>query len=229
MKNTNEPAKNVSSLEELMFEYDQLRREILQQDAQSIQVLVGVILLVSGLTTIAFGVAVSSLLVKGILFLLVQVIVCIGLWQTVQRAYISLTIASYLRTFVEPNTAELKWESRLKKYRRHSTATFPHLRFGEFLNYLLIYIFLILANFLFSTGYIFYQMRLSPFLNLVVALILAVGVLTIWFLWISLRILKRYSANSGEIFDNFWKEVNDEENNHKSALDHLRRGRTHAW
>lgn len=105
MKNTNEPTKNVSSLEELMFEYEQLRREILQQDAQSIQVLVGVILLVSGLTTIAFGVAVSSLLVKGILFLLVQVIVSTGLWQTVQRAYTSLTIASYLRTFIEPKTA----------------------------------------------------------------------------------------------------------------------------
>jgi hypothetical protein len=104
MKNTKEPTENVPSLEELMFEYDHLRREILQQDIQSIQVLVGVVILVSGLTTVAFGVAVSSLLVKGILFLLVQIIVCVGLWQTVQRAYTSLTIASYLRTFVEPKT-----------------------------------------------------------------------------------------------------------------------------
>lgn len=223
MQNINEPSKNSPSLEELMFEYDQLRREILQQDSQSIQVLVGVILLVSGLTTIAFGVAVSSFLVKGILFLLVQVIVCIGLWQTVQRAYISLTIASYLRTFVEPNTAGLKWESRLKKYRIYSTAIFPHLRFGEFLNYLLIYIFLIIANFLFSAGYVLYEMRLSPFLNLAIALILSVGLLTIWILWISLRILKKYSANSGEIFDTLWKEVKDEEENHNNGLDDLRR------
>lgn len=211
MKNTNEPTKNVPSPEELMFEYDQLRREILQQDSQSIQVLVGVILLVSGLTTIAFGVAVSSLLVKGMLFLLVQVIVCIGLWQTVQRAYISLTIASYLRTFVEPKTAGLRWEGRLKKYRRHTTATFHHLRFGEFLNYLLIYITLIIVNFLFSAGYIMYEMRLSPFLNFAIVLIGFVGVMTLWFLWVSLRILKRYSANSGEVFDTLWKEVKDEE------------------
>jgi hypothetical protein len=141
MKNTNEPTKNVPSLEELIFEYDHLRREILQQDVQSIQVLGGVVLLVSALMTIAFGVAVSSLLVKGILFLLVQVIVCIGLWQTVHRAYTSLTIAAYLRTFVEPKTAGLKWESRLKNYRRRAQVTFHHLHFGEFFNYLLIYLF----------------------------------------------------------------------------------------
>ena len=211
MRNTNESTKNVPLPEELMFEYDQLRREILQQDSQSIQVLVGVILLVSGLTTIAFGVAVSSLLVKGILFLLVQVIVCIGLWQTVQRAYISLTIASYLRTFVEPKTTGLRWESRLKKYRRRAMATFRHLRLGEFFNYLLIYIFLIIVNFLFSAGYVIYEMRLSPILNVAIVLIGFVGVMTIWFLWISLRILKRYSANSGEAFDTIWKEVKDEE------------------
>ena len=171
MRNTNESTKNVPLPEELMFEYDQLRREILQQDSQSIQVLVGVILLVSGLTTIAFGVAVSSLLVKGILFLLVQVIVCIGLWQTVQRAYISLTIASYLRTFVEPKTTGLRWESRLKKYRRRAMATFRHLRLGEFFNYLLIYIFLIIVNFLFSAGYVIYEMRLSPILNVAIVLL----------------------------------------------------------
>jgi hypothetical protein len=211
MKNTIESTKNAPSREELMFEYDQLRREILQQDMQSIQVLVGVVLLVSALTTIAFGVAVTSLLVKGILFLLVQVIVSIGLWQTVQRAYTSLTIASYLRTFVEPQIEGLKWESRLKKYRKHAQVIFPHSRFGEFINYLLIYLLLIIVNFFFSAGYIIYEMRLSPFLNLAILLIICVGVLTIWFIRTSLRILRRYSADSGEVFDMLWKEVKDEE------------------
>jgi hypothetical protein len=209
MKNIS--TKEVPSPEELMFEYDQLRREILQQDMQSIQVLVGVVLLVSGLTTIAFGVAVTSLLVKGILFLLVQVIVSIGLWQTVQRAYISLTIASYLRTFVEPQIEGLKWESRLKKYRRRAQVLFPHSRFGEFINYLLIYLLLIIVNFLFSTGYVIYEMRLSPYLYLAIALIIFIGTLTLWFIRRSLGILRRYSADSGEVFDTIWKEVKDEE------------------
>lgn len=80
MENTNEPIKNSPSLEELMFEYDQLRREILQNDTQSIQILGGVVLLVSVLMTIGFGGGVPSLLVKSILFLLAQVIACIGLW-----------------------------------------------------------------------------------------------------------------------------------------------------
>lgn len=212
MKNTKEPTENVPSLEELMFEYDHLRREILQQDIQSIQVLVGVVILVSGLTTVAFGVAVSSLLVKGILFLLVQIIVCVGLWQTVQRAYTSLTIASYLRTFVEPKTTGLRWESRLKQYRGHTQVRFRHLRFGEFFNYLLIYLVLIIVNFLFSAGFVIYEMRFSAFLFLAIVLILCVGIFTLWFIGTSLRLLTRYSENSGEAFDAVWNQVKDEEN-----------------
>lgn len=210
-KNMNKSSKHKPSLEELLFEYDHLRREILQQDTQSIQVVGGVVILVSALMTMAFGAAVSNLLLKGILFLLAQVIVCIGLWQTVQRAYTSLTIASYLRTFVEPQTAGLKWESRLKIYRRHAQATFRHLRFGEFFNYLLIYFFLILVNFLFSAGYVIYELRMSPFLHAAIVLIIGTGVLTVWFLRTSFGILRKYSANSGEAFDTIWKKVKDEE------------------
>jgi len=210
MKIQNELNNNSPTLEELMFEYDHLRREILQQDIQSIQVVVGVILLVSALMTIAFGVAVSSLLVKGLLFLLVQVIVCIGLWQTIQRAYTSLTIASYLRTFVEPKTVGLKWESRLQNFRNRAQITFRHLRVGEFFNYLLIYLFLIIVNFLLSAGYVLYELRSSPFITLAGVLIVCVGALTIWFLWTSLRILKMYTADSGGAFDKIWKEMKDE-------------------
>jgi len=210
MISTNKLNKNSPPLDELMFEYDHLRREILQQDIQSIQVVGGVILLVSALMTIAFGVAVSSLLVKGLLFLLAQVIVCIGLWQTIQRAYTSLTIASYLRTFVEPKTAGLRWESRLKIFRRRAQITFHHLHLGEFFNYQLIYLFLIIVNFLLSAGYVIYELRLSPFLTLAIVLIVCVGALTIWFLWTSLRILKSYTENSGGTFDTIWKEVKGE-------------------
>jgi hypothetical protein len=202
--------KDSLPLEELLFEYDQLRREILQQDIQSIQVVAGVLVLVSALMTVAFRVAVSNLLVKGLLFLLAQVIVCIGLWQTVQRAYISLRIASYLRTFIEPKTAGLKWENRLRNFRGRAQLTFRHLRPGEFFTYLLIYLCLIIVNFLLSAGYVIYQLRLSPFLTLAIVLIGCLGALTIWFLWTSLRILKRYTANSGEIFDTIWKEVKEE-------------------
>ena len=189
MTNRNKLNKNSSPFEELIFEYDQLRREILQQDMQSIQVVAGVIFLVSALMTIAFNVAASSLLVKGLLFLLAQVIASVGLWQTVQRAYTSLTIASYLRTFVEPKTAELKWESRLKNFRRRAQARFRHLRLGEYFNYLLIYLLLIIVNFLLSAGYVIYELRLSPLLTPAVILIVCVGALTIWFLWTSLNIV----------------------------------------
>jgi len=212
MKNTNEPTKNIPSLEELMFEYDQLRREILQNDTQSIQILAGVVLLVSALTTIAFGGGVPSLLVKGILFLLAQVIACIGLWQTVQRTHTGFMIASYLRTFVEPKTAGLKWESRLKNFRRHIPTTSFSLRFGEFFIYqLLTYLFLIIVNFLLSAGYVIYELRLSPVLYLAIAIMVCVRALTVWFLWTSWRIIRGYRANSGETFDSIWQEVKDEE------------------
>ena len=211
MAGTNKLKKDNPPLEELMFEYDHLRREILQQDIQAIQVVAGVILLVSAVMTIAFGVAVSSLLVKGLLFLLMQVIVCIGLWQTIQRAYTSLTIASYLRTFVEPKTAGLKWESRLENFRRRAQGTFRHLRLGEFFNYLLIYLFLIIANFLLSVGYVIYELRFSRFLILSIVLVVGVGAITLWFLWTSLRILRMYTANSGGTFDAIWEDVKYEE------------------
>jgi hypothetical protein len=127
-----------------------------------------------------------------------------------QRAYTSLTIASYLQTFVEPKTAELKWESRLKIFRRRAQARFRQLRLGEYFNYLLIYLLLIMINLLLSVGYVIDELRLSPLLTLAAILIACVGALTIWFLWTSLNIVKMYTANSGETFDKIWKEVKEE-------------------
>jgi hypothetical protein len=102
-------------------------------------------------------------------------------------------------------------QARSEKRRLNADPLFQdeYLRPGEFFTYLLIYLGLIIVNFLLSASVI-YQLRLSPFLTLAIALIVCIGALTIWFLWTSLRILQRYTANSGEMFDTIWREVKEE-------------------
>ena len=183
--------------------------EDFQQDVQSIQVLAGVVILVSALMTIAFGVAVS-LLVKGILFLLVQVIVCIGLWQTVHRAYTSLTIAAYLRTFVEPKTARLKWENEVEKLPAACRGNIHHLHFGVLQSSAHISLFNHRQSPVQRRLTVIYELRLLPYIQ-------PIYLDRTWcsearticrFLWTSLRINRRYSANSGAIFSNaIWKEA----------------------
>jgi hypothetical protein len=151
-------------------------------------------------------------MIKSLLFLLSQVIASIGLWQTVQRTHTSFLIASYLRIFIEPRTTGLRWESRLKEFRKRIPATSFSLRFGEFFIYqLLTYLFLIAITFLSSAALAIYEFRDSFLVYVVSVLALGIGALTLWFLRTSWSTVKSYSANSGETFEPIWKQVREEE------------------
>lgn len=103
---------------ELMFEYDQLRKEILQNDALAIQISGGVFLVVSALMGFALTREGVDNLVKGSLFLVAVLAAIYGLFQTTWRVRNTRLIASYLRVHIEPQTSHLRWETRLFHYIR---------------------------------------------------------------------------------------------------------------
>jgi hypothetical protein len=103
---------------ELMFEYDQLRKEILQNDVLAIQISGGVFLVVSALMGFALTREGVDNLTKGSLFIVAGLAAIYGLFQTTWRVKNTRIIASYLRVYVEPKTAYLRWETRLFRYIR---------------------------------------------------------------------------------------------------------------
>jgi hypothetical protein len=103
---------------ELMFEYDQLRKEILQNDALAIQISGGVFLIVSALMGFALTREGVDNLIKGSLFIVAVVVAIYGLFQTTWRVRNTRLIASYLRVHIEPQTSHLRWETRLFHYIR---------------------------------------------------------------------------------------------------------------
>lgn len=103
---------------ELMFEYDQLRKEILQNDVLAIQISGGVFLIVSALMGFALTREGVDDLIKGSLFIVAVLAAVYGLFQTTWRVKNTRIIASYLRFYVEPETSFLRWETRLFRYIR---------------------------------------------------------------------------------------------------------------
>jgi hypothetical protein len=104
---------------ELMFEYDQLRREILQNDVMAIQISGGVFLIVSALMGFALTREGVDNLIKGSLFIVAGIAAIYGLFQTTWRVKNTRIIASYLRVHVEPHTSYLRWETRLLRHIRN--------------------------------------------------------------------------------------------------------------
>lgn len=190
--------------EELLFEYDQLRKEILHNDTLTIQILGGIVLLAGALMSVAFSEAVTDLWVKGFLFFLVQLIACIGVWQTIDRGRSTYVIASYLRIFVEPKVKDPQWETRLHEFRKRSAKIDTSQKYGEFINYqMLTYLFLIIINFFLGAVHVIIEF---PLLAIFVAGNLVV---TVWFLRTAWRRLMKYTVDYETAFDGVWREIRD--------------------
>jgi hypothetical protein len=209
---TGQIANASPSADERMFEYDQLRKEILHNDTLTMQILGGVVVVASALMSVAFGINVQNLLIKGLLFFFAEIIAIIGLGQTIDRERSTFIIASYLRTFIEPNTTGIKWESRLREFRTRSHAKSALPSYGEFINYQrFTYLFLIAINFLSSAGCVLYELRCPPGIYFAGTGILCNAVLTIWLLrWAWLASLK-YTVNHDLLFDPIWQGIRIDE------------------
>lgn len=76
-----------SNLVELRFEYGQLRKEILQNDSLTLQILGATAVITGAIMTIAFSEAVESSAMKGFLFFVVEVIAIFAAVQTASRSH----------------------------------------------------------------------------------------------------------------------------------------------
>lgn len=156
--------------DDLLFEYQQLREEILQNNILVHQTLVGVLLIVGAIMGFATEVTEVSF-AKALLFLIAACISSIGLVQTAHIRMSTHVIGAYLRIFIEPNVS-VKWETNLHKLRNmRSTGPQTHPRMawlqrlplldppakGEHLEFLqhhvAVYLFLVLVSALLGTYY----------------------------------------------------------------------------
>lgn len=131
--------------EELMFMYDQLRKEILHNDTLTLQTLIALVALNSAMFVLAASTAVSDSHVKAIIFFVAEGIALLGLFQVVDRGRSTYIVAAYLRTFIEaePDIQHLKWETRLHRFRKHDRI----LGYGSFhKHHVNVYRFLAIAN-----------------------------------------------------------------------------------
>jgi hypothetical protein len=117
----NKASDSVTSEKELSPEYEMLRREILQNQVMSLQIIAGTVTL-AGLA-LGFAVGSSSQHVDPLAQLVFAAaagwIVFIGTTLAIEKENASLTIAAYMRQFIErchPNT--VLWETRLAEFRK---------------------------------------------------------------------------------------------------------------
>lgn len=99
--------------DELLFEYDQLRKELLQRDGQLLQIRFATIVFIGALYTVAFSSAVSSDGGKAALFLATFFFAFSGMWQMSEQSNAAYKVASYLRIVIEPELPGVNWETRL--------------------------------------------------------------------------------------------------------------------
>ena len=134
-----------SKTRELLFEYEQLRKEILGNFTLELQILGGTVTFVAVIMTLGFSEALKSPLAKAALFFVGEAIAFIGLMQTMGLAHSTFQIASYLRVFTETELKYVKWETRLHKF-RNSLENLPYEEMAGVVRY--TYAFIILTDFI---------------------------------------------------------------------------------
>jgi len=202
------PNEQADKSQELIFEYDQLRKEILHNDAVSLQILGATVVISASIMSITFSEAVKSLTTKGLLCFMAEAVVFIALWQVIDRARSSYLIASYLRIFTEAKMNYLNWENRLARFRQ----LFPGKGYGRFVNYQLwTYAFFMLVYFILGSWYMWQRYSSSHFCIVVASLILG-AISTFVVLVISRYRFGKYVLNHKDYFDPRWLRIRDEEN-----------------
>ena len=191
--------------EELLFEYDQLRKEILQNDTLTMQIFGATVLLAGTIITITSSLQIN-LTLSGALIFVVWLVTVIALHQAVDRGRSSFVIASYLRLFVEEKLDGIKWETRLALFRGISRQHgYNSILTGQLWTYNLI----LVATFLVGSWCIIADL---PYMkNILVALeapgLFIWALFTIRLLWSAYRGYPTYGIKNVHLFDDVWKEA----------------------
>lgn len=204
---------------ELLFEYDQLRKEILNNFTLGIQILGGTVTFVAGIMTLAFSQAASNLLGKASLFFVAETIAFIGLNQTMNLANSTFQIASYLRVFTEASLKHLKWETRLHRFRdnlgdvpyeEHTTSVRYTYAFIIIVNFVLASIFVLRGTGLDITSHTFTRTVKSVSIP-ATALILIVLCVTVYLLRLEWKHYWIFVIDEDKTYATRWKIIRSEE------------------
>jgi hypothetical protein len=202
---------------ELMFEYGQLRGEILKDITLSFQTTTTVVVLTSTLMTLAFTeVLAAQAQVQAVLFFLVEAVAFAGLYYNLSRVKDTYRIATYLKTFIEPKTEGIRWETRLDKFRNGGsdigsvrTKSSVHATLNVVTDQRTVYAVIIIASFV-AACYCIREAFGS--INYVVWLIWTIGlIITIPILAILWRQYDYLNHDRGGSFERKWKDIKKEE------------------
>jgi hypothetical protein len=192
--------------EQLMFEYEQLRKEILQNDAQILQIMGGILILTSAIMGFAFQYT-SDPIEKCSLFTLASFVSYIGISQNVNKLTNTVFIASYIRIFIEP-LLNIKWETRLSQFRsiaaKHKIPIYIN-------NHNIMYTFIILTNALFS-GY-YWIIAYTNGSQRPLFLFATIAIIMLFIVALSINKYIEYiklSRNGIDIYERVWSKVKKE-------------------
>lgn len=133
--------------EELLFEYGELRKEILQNDTLILQIMSVILSLVGLLMGFAIT-QTQDTIIQSIIFLVCCLLSCFGVYHSTDRMKNTQRISAYLRAFIEPKLSGIKWEQRLAVYRsfRNPSRLNPLEYFKFMTDQRFIYVTIILIN-----------------------------------------------------------------------------------
>lgn len=205
-----------ASDEDLRFQYDKLRTEILNNDTLAVQLLGVTVLLV----TAAMGFGLHSATpqpFRTMVFLAAICMLFMSMLQTIERMRGTFLIASYMRTFLEQKTEHIKWETRLKKFRELSPG-YGHKRFNTFLwiyvliavsNLFLIIIYTVIICNQPNKEFTHLPVIIFPITSQFIAIIILIISLVAIFLMVrtAIKLHTKYVEKNAETFDHIWEQV----------------------
>lgn len=203
-------------LSEIQFEYDQLRKEILQNDQMTLQIIAFVLATVGAVMSVTFTNQQIDNVVKSGLLIIASFIALVGMYIETERVYTMYVIGSYIRFFIEPHTSGLRWETRLAMF-RDKTRRKGYMNYG--ITQKGAYYLVIGANVSIALYYFYqeYGDNLYAFIPVTLFIILFFGA----FIWHDFRKGRGIDNEHIYTFDKIWSEVahlGDECRNEKQQM-----------
>jgi len=171
-----------STDDQLLFEYEELRKEILQNDLLSLQIMNLVLLITGGVAGFVFSQSFENSL-KAALFFFAALLGLVGMAQNIDRLRSTNVIGMYLKIFLEPRL-RIKWETRLTNFRSLMTSSYG---LELISSQRVVYTFLVLGDCAFgiyyATGGQLNQLVFST-MNLIWVGIFAIIVISLLYQWL---------------------------------------------
>jgi hypothetical protein len=106
------------SIEQSELQYQELRKEILQNEQLVLQSMTAVLVLIGATITVAFSQFVPDDRIRALLFYGAELLAFFSLFHSATHQTGNFHLGYYLARFVEPNLDHINWEARIVLWRR---------------------------------------------------------------------------------------------------------------